>query len=358
MSNSVDGQAEVVLGSNELDADIDFFMGQVGMRLEQIFPADEPTTAVISGYGLRLRLDTRVACSNAKIEIHCRADSTPATRSPLVAPNGAEVRWMYPTVAAKSWPQAPSLVINTMTNDANWSLGRAGMQYRDLVPGRQSGRLIASHIRIPAGGPVPDYVHYHEVGFQMIYCYRGWVRLLYQDQGPAFVMQAGDCVLQPPKIRHRVLECSTGLEVIEVSAPAEHPTFAEHELQLPTNALQPDRDFSGQRFVHHKLATASWTEEPYTHFQRRNLGFDKATNSLASGSVLHATAHAASLQATHPSDLLFAFVLQGNLQLSVGDISKKRLTVGDSFLIPPGQTHCYQTSAQDLEVLEVRLPAD
>src|SRR5262245_50397922 len=98
------------------------------------------------------------------------------------------------------------------TNDA-WYVGRAGMEYRDLIPGRLGGRFIASHIRIPGGGETPDYVHYHKALFQMIYCKAGWVRVVYEDQGPPFALEAGDCVLQPPEIRHRVLESSPGLEV-------------------------------------------------------------------------------------------------------------------------------------------------
>ena len=84
------------------------------------------------------------------------------------------------------------------------------MRYRDLVPGRLGGRYIASHIEIPDGGTVPDYVHFHDVVFQMIFCAAGWVRVVYEDQGEPFVLHAGDCVLQPPLIRHRVLEASPG----------------------------------------------------------------------------------------------------------------------------------------------------
>ena len=38
-------------------------------------------------------------------------------------------------------------------------------------------------------------------------------------------------------IRHRVLESSAGAEVVEVSAPAEHITMADHDLALPCPAL-------------------------------------------------------------------------------------------------------------------------
>lgn len=131
--------------------------------------------------------------------------------------------------------------------DDAWHRGRAGMDYRDLVPDRRGGALIASHIRIEKGGPVADYVHYHDVRVQLIYCVRGWVRLAYEDQGDPFVMTAGDCVVQPPAIRHRVLECAAGLEVIEVASPALHATHVDHELALPTP--RRDRMYAGQRFA-------------------------------------------------------------------------------------------------------------
>jgi quercetin dioxygenase-like cupin family protein len=80
------------------------------------------------------------------------------------------------------------------------------MLYRDLIPGRLGGRYIASLISIPKGGPVADWVHFHRIALQLIYVRSGWVRVVYEDQGEPFVMRAGDLVLQPPQIRHRVLE--------------------------------------------------------------------------------------------------------------------------------------------------------
>ena len=76
----------------------------------------------------------------------------------------------------------------------------------------------------------------------MIYVRRGCVKLVYEGQGEPFVMGAGDLVLQPPYIRHRVLESSPGLEVIEIGCPALHKTYSDHDLQfrrrlLPTGCL-------------------------------------------------------------------------------------------------------------------------
>ena len=36
-------------------------------------------------------------------------------------------------------------------------------------------------------------------------------------------------------------ECSDGLEVIEISAPAEHRTLADHEMTLPGERIDPEQ---------------------------------------------------------------------------------------------------------------------
>jgi quercetin dioxygenase-like cupin family protein len=188
------------------------------------------------------------------------------------------------TIALPAGDQA--FVLSRMGDD--WGLGRAGMQYRDLIPGRQGGRFIASHIRIPFGGPVSDYVHFHRIRFQMIYCKAGWARLVYEDQGEPFVLSAGDCVLQPPQIRHRVLEASNGLEVIEVGCPALHETVADHAMTLPTPHVLPERNFAGQRFVRHVAAEASWLQWRREGFEMRDAGIAAATNALAGVRVVRA----------------------------------------------------------------------
>src|SRR5207249_9050374 len=47
---------EVVVPCSDLQATMDFFLERLGFRLEVIFPADAPSTAVISGHGVTLRL--------------------------------------------------------------------------------------------------------------------------------------------------------------------------------------------------------------------------------------------------------------------------------------------------------------
>jgi len=89
-------------------------------------------------------------------------------------------------------PFAPEFVLTRP--GATGGQGRAGMLYRDLIPSRLGGRYIASHITIPDGGPVSDWVHYHRILVQMIFVRRGWVRVVYEGEGEPFVMHTGDHV--------------------------------------------------------------------------------------------------------------------------------------------------------------------
>ena len=49
--------AEFLLPTDELRNDLPFFTKTLGMRLENIFPADDPSVASFSGHGLRLRIE-------------------------------------------------------------------------------------------------------------------------------------------------------------------------------------------------------------------------------------------------------------------------------------------------------------
>ena len=190
-----------------------------------IMPADEPGVAIVSKRGEPIRL-----VGSSRFKVH-----------------GSR---------AKTHRDFEAGTLNL--EHTGWTVGRAGMMYRDLIPDRLGGKIIASHIRIMDGGEVPDSVHYHKIVFQVIYCLKGAIRVVYEDQGPPFWLKPGDCVLQPPEIRHRVLEAEAGSEVIEITSPAEHETWFDHEIRLPTESLRPSRVFGTQRFVRHLESKAAW----------------------------------------------------------------------------------------------------
>jgi hypothetical protein len=191
--------AEFRLPTEDLKKDLPFFSKTLGFRLETIFPADNPAVAVMSGHGLRLRLERGAREAPGTIRLLCRDPAAFADgRTELIAPNGTRIEIVDARPPLEMPQTRHSFVVRKLENSDSWIVGRAGMHYRDLIPGRLGGRIIASHIRIPGGGAVPDMVHYHSIGFQLIFCYRGWVKVVYEDQGPPFILRAGDCFLQPP----------------------------------------------------------------------------------------------------------------------------------------------------------------
>lgn len=343
-------RAEVVLGGGELDPTIDV-LTDLGFRLIMIKPADEPRVAVMEGFGLTLRLDTDIASGPGALRL---AIADLSERRVVVAPNGTKIELM-PAEAPLEIPPLRSSFVLTKASSGDWRTGRAGLRYRDLIPDRQGGRFIASHIHIPDGGPVPDYVHHHGIRFQMIYCHRGWARLVYEDQGPPFRFEAGDCVLQPPHIRHRVLETSSEFDVVEIGCPADHETLRDHDLLLPTPRLRPDRYYESQRFVHHRCSAASWTPWHIDDYEARDLGIGEATDGLAAAHVVRSNGSPGDSDHQHHGELLLWFVLAGGAVLERGS-ERHRLGPTDSVVLACGERYRLTEASGDLEFLEVRLP--
>src|SRR5436190_2856811 len=104
-----------------------------GARLERLWPADAPHTALLVHDGVRVRL---TACPDAP------------------PPDAALPAFRPAFLVARA--------------DSAAAEGRAGMLYRDLLPDRLGGYVIASHIAIPEGGPVADWVHFHRLTFQLL----------------------------------------------------------------------------------------------------------------------------------------------------------------------------------------------
>ncbi len=171
------------------------------------------------------------------------------------------------------------------------------------------------------------------------------------------MMQAGDCVLQPPEIRHRVLESSDNLEVIEIGSPAEHETFAEHKITLPTSTLRPDRDFSGQKFVRHIATETQWLPGRFPGFVSRNTGIDKATNGFASAETVRGEVGAIITETKKSHELFFVFVLNGSASLSTKDSNQKTiLNINSSVTLPSNCEFKLEITSPNTEMLIVLQP--
>ncbi len=308
--------ADVTLRCADFDAALTAYTDELGFRLDMIFPADAPRLARLSGHGLTLHIE--------------RGNTRPR----------------------EDGQRSAGGVIARAAND--WGGGRARQPQRHLLTGRDGGRYIASHIRIPDGGPVPDYVHHHGVRFQLIFCRRGWVRVVYEDQGEPFVMREGDCVLQPPHIRHRVLESSAGMEVVETSSPAEHETYVDHELALPTSTLDPGREWDGQRFAHHRADGAKWRAWRLAGYDCRDTGIAAASGGRVGAAVVRANGDASAGHIKNDADFAMFFVLEGSAVLEAG--AQHELRVDDCCFVATGERYRFSATSPDFAFFEVTSP--
>ncbi len=354
MTRNAPIQAEVHLATTDLRADLGFFGKTLQMRLDQIYPADDPRVAVMSGHGVQIRLvqgDGVAGQMTIRTDDPDFADGTTS----LTAPGGTQIDVVPLSPALEMPDTVHSFVVRRLADQARWVIGRAGMHYRDLIPDRLGGSIIASHIRIPEGGPVPDMVHFHKVGFQLIFCYKGWVDVVYEDQGGPIRLTAGDCFIQPPEIRHRVLEASDGIEVIEIGVPAEHVTEIDHDMTLPTPHLRPDREWDGQRFVFNQAKNAQWDSHVRNGFVARDTTIATNTKGVAGVQVLRRGRGEPEWQ-THDAGIHFTFVMEGTMTLEGEGQPATDLSAGDAFVIPPGLPSRYAAPSDDVELLEVVLP--
>lgn len=300
-------EAEIVVGCDELEPAIAALVDEHGWRLDTIFPADDPAQVVLTQGSQRLRL---------------------IRGNDLLDPEKPASPRDVPTA------RLTEAVVSRLVDNIEFGSGRAGMTYRDLMPDRLGGALIASHIRIDDEGPVSDYVHFHDVGFQLIFCRKGWVEVVYEDQGAPFVLRAGDAVLQPPGIRHRVLRASAGLEVIELASPSNHATHRDHELELPNRTTEPACEFGGQEFVHHIGEEADEVTSRIPGYVVRDIGLGVASRGVVEAGV-HRSIGGPTADVVLSPHWTFFFVLDGTAAVEV-DGTTHRLDDGDSIVIPAG----------------------
>ncbi len=359
----------LVIASPSFEEGLRFFRDELGFSLEKITPSENPSLAVLSGHGLNICLDKKLEADQITIRVSTEDRDLVGTKK--VGPNGTQIIYeldLADTPSAIS--NDPSVAINEASN-ALWTTGRAGMKYRNLLP-EGDWDYIASHIRIPGSGEVPDWVHYHDAQFQIIYCYKGSAKLVYEDQGPPFIFNAGDCVLQPPHIRHQVLESYDDLEVVEIVTPFHHSTFTDHMMQLPNSAFKPDRNFMGQRFIWDQIANREWQSTDATSnfpYEVGVTGIYEASARIGDVRILRPKENKETQVPLIPfpeqnaSDFVLWFILSGTaLYDRPHSVPSQKVFEGDAIsLINAGQEGigaAFRDPSLDFSLLEVRLPSE
>jgi hypothetical protein len=103
---------------------------------------------------------------------------------------------------------------------------RSYAKYRDLGMSKATRGMVQAHVirLIPPCDPkVVSKRHYHDLDLQLVYVLNGWIRAEFEGQGE-HTMRKGTCWLQPPRIKHTVLDYSDDCELLEINLPAEFET--------------------------------------------------------------------------------------------------------------------------------------
>jgi|SRR5665213_1825237 len=155
-----------------------------------------------------------------------------ASRPPKPAKRGsAASRRALPKAKAKAKAKAKrpaqQKFVASHLKDGGFVAGlRSYAEYRDLGVAPATQGLVQAHVirMVPPCDPaVVSKEHYHDVQFQLIYVLKGWMKGDYDGAG-VVLMEQGSCWIQPPRIKHTVLDYSDDCELLEIIMPAEFDT--------------------------------------------------------------------------------------------------------------------------------------
>lgn len=153
------------------------------------------------------------------------AKSAPAKR----APAKAVARAGRPTAATRKLTALVGPQRFTVSHLREADFKTAGLRpyakYRELGVAAATGGLCQAHV-IRLLSPCTDEVrkrHKHDVELQLIYVLRGWVKNEFEGHGEQMMSQ-GSCWIQPPGMRHTVLDYSVDCELLEIVVPADFKT--------------------------------------------------------------------------------------------------------------------------------------
>ena len=156
-----------------------------------------------------------------------RATKASSRRPKAIRRSRMASRAAVPKARAKAKQPAKQKFVASHLKDGGFLAGlRSYAEYRDLGVAPATQGLVQAHVirMVPPCDPaVVSKEHYHDVQFQLIYVLKGWMKGDYAGAG-VITMEQGSCWIQPPRIKHSVLDYSDDCELLEIIMPAEFDT--------------------------------------------------------------------------------------------------------------------------------------
>ncbi len=163
----------------------------------------------------------------SRTRTHDRSGAKPRAKSRAKpSRRGAPARDKRVRKAAGTKPRRQTFMVSHHSPEAFETGLRRYAQYRDLGIAAATDGLARAHVikMVPPCDPAEvSKRHYHDVEFQMVYVLKGWIKGDYEGAG-VVTMREGSCWLQPPKIKHAVLDYSDDCELLEIILPADFET--------------------------------------------------------------------------------------------------------------------------------------
>jgi quercetin dioxygenase-like cupin family protein len=124
------------------------------------------------------------------------------------------------------WPKQEFHVSHLREEDFTNDGFRSYTLVRDMGFAKATGGMVQVHVNRrarPFNAAEVSHAHFHDTQFQMVYVIKGWSKSEFEGQG-VVEMRAGSCWIQPPGIKHNVLDYSDDYEILEIIMPAKYDT--------------------------------------------------------------------------------------------------------------------------------------
>ena len=90
--NNKDTIGDFCLPSINLEEDIDYYEKNLKFKLVEIYPAESPEVAILSGHGMRIRLETNTSLNPGRIRIaNKNISNLNKSKKTFLASNGTEI---------------------------------------------------------------------------------------------------------------------------------------------------------------------------------------------------------------------------------------------------------------------------
>jgi hypothetical protein len=230
-------------------------------------------------------------------------------------------------------------------------------EYRDFGFAQASHGAMTAHVlRFVPGynAAIAGTRHIHDVDFQMVYLFKGWISYEFEGVGP-ITMHPGDAWTQPPGIRHTVTGYSDDCELMELVMPVEYATIDVDPAGTTPDETTPvahllQRRAPPQRFV---------VSRPNGATSLRDFGFGHATGGMVEAHEVRFSSSVDDVASNVPADnLRLGYVLDGVIDVRFDAAAPIAMRTGSCWLEPPETQRTVSARAGSGAMFEVmaRLP--